>query len=144
MLTSPMAAGNKVDSWPTLGRPKDAPIFASQSDSFTVKSSNGVTNARERGISSSSGNVEHASDEESVDFAIDDLESAYSRPELKESFGTAIAEALNKAAALSKNPRKQQQTESSTNGRPTNGGKKKKNTKKTILFSTVSRTFDGN
>lgn len=133
MLTSPMAAANKMESWPTLGRPKDGPIFASQSDSFTVKSSNGS----ERRY------VEH-SDEDSVDFAIDDLESAYSRPELKESFGSAIAEALNKAAALSKNPRKQQTSESSTGSRPTNGGKKKKNTKKTILFSTVSRTFDGN
>lgn len=143
MLTSPMAAANKTEIWPTLGRPKDVPMFAPNGDSFTLKSANGTANEREIGMPSSFGNVEH-SDEDSVDFAIDDLESAYSRPELKESFGSAIAEALNKAAALSKNPRKQQQTESSTGSRPINGGKKKKTTKKTILFSTVSRTFDGN
>lgn len=144
MLTSPLAAAKKMESWPTLGRPKDVPIFSSHSDLAALKSSNATE--RDYGTASSGGYIEH-SDEDSVDFAIDDLESAYARPELNESFGSAIAEALNKAAALSKNPRKQQPIEpsssSSSNGRPATGGKKKKTANKTILFSTVSRNFDG-
>lgn len=71
-------------------------------------------------------------------FTIDDLETTYARPEFNESFGLAIAEALNKAAH-SKTPRKQHQQQQqieSLYGRSNGAGKKKKNTKKTILFST--------
>lgn len=136
MLTSPLMA-NKSEKWPTLGRPKDFPIFSFNDcpplGQTATRTANGC------GGNAVSSNIEH-SDEDSVDFAIDDLEMTYARPEFKESFGSAIAEALNKAA-LSKNPRKQQQIES-TNSR-SNPGKKKKATKKTVLFSTISRNFDG-
>lgn len=141
MLTSPLAA-NKFQNWPTLGRPtKEQPMFAKPDSKIQFWSTN--TGSENGKILSAS--IEH-SDEDSVDFAIDDLETTYARPEFNESFGLAIAEALNKAAH-SKNPRKQQQPQQieSTFGRLQNGGasKKKKNTKKTILFSTGNRTFDG-
>lgn len=140
MLTSPTANKN-VNSWPTLGRPKESPFYA-QSDSSPFKSfksdQSDSFGDRELGMNSKP-HADH-SDDESVDFAINDLETTYARPEFNESFGTAIAEALNKAAH-SKNPRKQQIDPA--NGR-TGAGKKKKNTKKTILFSTGSRTYDGN
>lgn len=137
MLTSPLSA-NKAEKWPTLGRPKDAPIFSLNDCPPLTSKQTGIDRTH-----SASSNIEH-SDEDSVDFAIDDLEMTYARPEFKESFGSAIADALNKAA-LPKNPRKQQQQQQiePSNGR-SNGGKKKKNTKKTVLFSTISRTFDGN
>lgn len=79
------------------------------------------------------------SDEGSMDLATDDVETAYARPEFKESFGSAIAEALNKAAH-SKHPRKPQRE---ANDRPA-ACKKQRKSKNTVLFSTGGRTFDGN
>lgn len=134
MLTSPTAS-NSVNTWPTLGRPKVNP-FNAQIDSSPFKSFKNDQN--ENGMNFKP-NLDH-SDDESVDCAIDDLEITYARPEFNESFGTAIAIALNKAAH-SKNPRKQQVELPTTTS---TGGKKKKNSKKTILFSTGNRTFDGN
>lgn len=144
MLTSPMAS-NSVNSWPTLAsRPKENPFFA-QSDSSPFKSLHCEPNGSvgDRGESGMNSKTKHDhSDDESIDFAINDLETTYARPEFNESFGTAIAEALNKAAH-SKNPRKQQ-IEMATGRNGGGGGKKKKNTRQTILFSTgSSRTFDG-
>lgn len=133
MLTSPMSA-NKTESWPTLGRPKEAPFTAVQGTSSPIKPSPNVL----AGHSTNSGAFVEYSDEDSVDFATDDLEALYARPEFNASFGSSIAEALNKCAA--KNPRKQ--PIEPPNSR-INGGKKKKSTKKTVLFSTGSHNFDG-
>lgn len=138
MLTSPMSA-NKMESWPTLGRPKE-PSFAIQSTSSPLKTSKIDSTILVAPSMNTTAFVE-CSDEESVDFATDDLEALYARPEFNASFGSSIAEALNKAAH-SKNPRKQP-NETTVNSR-VNGGKKKKNTKKTtVLFSTGSHNFDG-
>lgn len=65
MLTSPLAAASKTENWPTLGRPKENPIFA-QTDSIHLKSNNGLVNDREK---LPGANIEH-SDEDSVDFAL--------------------------------------------------------------------------
>lgn len=130
-----------MESWPTLGRPKE-PLFASQapiSPAKTIKSDAAVISAAKLGTSL--GGFVECSDEDSVDVAADDLEALYARPEFNESFGTSIAEALNKAAH-SKNPRKQQIEASNGRTAPV-AGKKKKNNKKTVLFSTGSHTFDG-
>lgn len=127
-------AASKSENWPTLGRPKENPLFA-QTDSTQFRSNDGLT------IDRDNGKIDH-SDEDSADFAIDDLETTYARPEFNESFGLAIAEALNKAAH-SKSPHKQQKQIESPLGRQNGAGKKKKNTKKTILFSTGNCTFDG-
>lgn len=141
MLTSPTAT-NSVNSWPTLGRPKENACNA-QDDYPSLKlfksDQNDATGDRENGMSSKT-TVDY-SDSESIDSAINDLESTYARPEFNESFGTAIAEALNKAAHA-RNPHKQQNE--LTNSHSGGAGKKKKNTKKTILFSTGNRTYDGN
>lgn len=137
MLTSPMSA-TKVESWPTLGRPKESP-FAMHSPASPMK----TTFANDMCGASSNGHID-GSDEDSIDVATDDLEALYARPEFNESFGQSIADALNKAAH-SKNPRKQQQQQQIDAGRCiTANGKKKKNAKKTtVLFSTGSHTFDG-
>lgn len=63
MLTSPLAAASKAANWPTLGRPKENPIFA-QSDSIHPRSNNGRDREKLPGAS-----IEH-SDEDSVDFAL--------------------------------------------------------------------------
>lgn len=112
MLTSPTAT-NKGESWPTLGRPKESIRIAATIAEF--------------------------SDDESVDLANEDEETA-NAPTEPIDIGSSISKALN-MVAHSRNPRKQQQIETS-NGRLI-GGKKKKNTKKTILFSTGNHTFDG-
>lgn len=127
-------SANKMESWPTLGRPKEAP-FAFES----IKTSK-IEPTISGAASTNSGPFVEYSDEDSVEFATDDLEALYARPEFNASFGSSIAEALNKAAH-SKNPRKQ--PIETSNGR-INGGKKKKNTRKaTVLFSTGSHNFDG-
>lgn len=124
-------SANKVESWPTLGRPKEMP-FASQGPSSPLKSSK-VELIHTTGLNINAvTSVEH-SDEDGVDFANDDLEALYARPEVNASFGASIAEALNKAAH-SKNPRKQQNEPSNDR----NVSSKKKKNKKTILFSTSS------
>lgn len=127
MLTSPK--NNDELFWPTLGRPKDVPFFASD-DFQPLPSSNSF-----HAVASANENIQvDHSDDDSFEMSAE----ACAPPEFKESFGTAIAEALNNAAL--KNSRKQQM--SATNTR--NGGKKKKNNNKTVLFSTGGRTFDGN
>lgn len=77
---------------------------------------------------------EHSEDE-SVDFGHDFSEEACAPPEFKSSFGSAIAEALNKSAHVKPTKNRSQVT----NGR----GKKKKNNGM-VLFSTGGRTYDGN
>ncbi|XP_031631421.1 uncharacterized protein LOC116345847 [Contarinia nasturtii] len=133
MLTSPRTANTEL--WPTLSRPKEVMMVHGD----VPKSASGFVSDRDNGTSMAAAAVEH-SDEDSVDFATNDLETTYARPEFNESFGMAIAEALNKAAH-SKNPRKQHQIEVPPHCQ-TSISKKKKNTKKTILFSTGNRTFD--
>lgn len=128
-------SANKMESWPTLGRPKES-TFVLQGTSSPMKSSH-IEPIAVSGHSS--GAFVEFSDEDSVDFATDDLEALYARPEFNASFGSSIAEALNKAAHT-KNPRKQPIEAS---GGRNNGGKKKKSTKKTVLFSTGSCNFDG-
>lgn len=132
MLTSPK---NDALFWPSLARKKDVPLFAT--DEFQpLPSSNrfqAVSNAQPHAHA-----VNEHSDDDSVDMN-GDFVDACAPPEFKESFGSAIAEALNNAAQL-KNPRKQQ----ISSGGARNGGKKKKNNNKTVLFSTGGRTFDGN
>lgn len=65
MLTSPLAAEGKAENWPSLGRPKENPIFA-QTDSIHLRSNNGLVSDREKFLRAS---IEH-SDEDSVDFAL--------------------------------------------------------------------------
>lgn len=142
MLTSPMSA-NKVESWPTLGRPKESP-FAMQNNPMASPIKGASASDTYGASSAPNGHIE-CSDEDSIDAATDDLEALYARPEFNESFGQSIADALNKAAH-SKNPRKQQHQQQIDAGRccTTAAGKKKKNAKKTtVLFSTGSHTFDG-
>lgn len=124
-------SANKVESWPTLGRPKEMP-FAAQSSTSPFKATKLEPN-HTNGLNMNVGTTVEHSDEDSVDFANDDLEALYARPELNASFGASIAEALNKAAH-SKNPRKQQNEPANDR----NVGSKKKKNKKTILFSTGS------
>lgn len=135
-------SANKMESWPTLGRPKESP-FAMHNNSTASPMKTTFANDMCATSSSSNGHID-GSDEDSIDAATDDLEALYARPEFNESFGKSIADALNKAAH-SKNPRKQQQQQQIDAGRCiTANGKKKKNAKKTtVLFSTGSHTFDG-
>lgn len=136
-------SANKVESWPTLGRPKESTFAMHGSTASPAKAppmhattSNGGQSAH------SNGHIE-CSDEDSVDAATDDLEALYARPEFNESFGQSIADALNKAAH-SKNPRKQQQQQVDASKCAAVNGKKKKAPKKsTVLFSTGNHTFDG-
>lgn len=129
-------SANKVESWPTLGRPKEPSFAMHNSTASPVKTPSMYATA-------SNGHIE-CSDEDSVDAATDDLEALYARPEFNESFGQSIADALNKAAH-SKNPRKQQQQQQQVDASKcaVNGKKKKAPKKSTVLFSTGSHTFDG-
>lgn len=142
MLTSPKTL--QTELWPTLAAPKDLPVFSNadfvplQSRSPKVEqpgsSSHSCNNHNQRM------NNDH-SDDDSVDCYSAFSAEASAPPEFKNSFGCAIAEALNNAS-LSKG---------SKNGNSlVNGGntgarnkKKKKVSGTTLLFSTGGRTFDG-
>lgn len=127
MLTSPQS-GSNVDSWPTLRRTRDVSFTASDESSAPRSATDSRTTI----------NNDHT-DDESLDFAMDDIEAKCAPPEYNASFGSAIAQALTNATQL-KTPRKQPIQAGRSNG----GGKKKKNTNKMVLFSTGCRTFDGN
>lgn len=134
-------SANKVESWPTLGRPKEPSLASTASP---VKTSSMYATTSNGHSTHSNGHIE-CSDEDSVDAATDDFEALYARPEFNESFGQSIADALNKAAH-SKNPRKQQQQQQQqvdVSKGAVNGKKKKAPKKSTVLFSTGSHTFDG-
>lgn len=124
MLTSPRQA----ELWPTLGRPKESPAFATADFQPLQSNRNQIVTTKSIAI----GNANDHSDNESVDFA----EEACAPPEFKNSFGSAIAEALNNSAHM----KPAQNGNQSINLR----GKKKKNNGKMVLFSTGGRTFDGN
>lgn len=132
MLTS--SKTTDIGIWPSLKSRKDAPLFAND-DFFPLKSTN-----RFQAVSTgkTQNTLTEHSDDDSVYFNIENIESTCAPPEFTQSFGIAIAEALNSAAQL-KNPRKQQT--SSSNGRA--AGSKKKRNNKMILFSTGGYTFDG-
>lgn len=129
MLTSPKTIQGL---WPTLGASKEVPGF-SAADFLPLQSRTHKTSiASCQSESNHKFSYEH-SDDESVDY-----ESCAAPPEFKNSFGSAIAEALNHAShgKGSKNE----------NGGSAKAGrnKKKKNAGKTLLFSTGGRAFDGN
>lgn len=113
-----LTAQPKAEFWPTLATPaKAAPIFAE------FRSSAAAAAPRQtRRISESDEDYELDAD-------------ARVPPDFNASFGNAIAEAMHNKAV--------QAALAASLSKPGAGGKKKKN-KKTILFSTGGRTFNGN
>lgn len=126
MLTT--AGQAKVELWPSLGPTKG----------FVIDPTNGVKGEKKSTDVSAKEMSENDDDG-------DDDDLARAPPEFKSSFGTAIAEALNKSASKSKqlsvNNFEMGTAKGMNNGCAGVGGKQKKKNKKTILFSTSARPF---
>lgn len=131
MLTSSQT-GMQAELWPTLAQPKEIPATFSAADFLPLRPTRPPAIAHQLQHTSSA--HEHSEDE-SVDYGNDFSEEACAPPEFKSSFGSAIAEALNKSAHVKPTKNRSQVT----NAR----GKKKKNSGM-VLFSTGGRTYDGN
>ena len=109
----------KAELWPTLA-PSKEPAF-----SFSSYASGPQRDAPKA-----------ATRHDDTDDDDDDLSGACAPPAYRESFGSAIAEALDLNAAISKSTQ-------SKNPSTGNGGRaKKKKGKNTVLFTTNCRTFD--
>lgn len=128
MLTSSQA-GMQAELWPTLAQPKENSAPFSTADFLPLRPT------RPQALVQNANTAHENSEDESVDYANDFNEEACAPPEFKSSFGSAIAEALNKTAHVKPTKNRNQVT----NGR----GKKKKNNGM-VLFSTGGRTYDGN
>lgn len=128
MLTSSQS-GVQAELWPTLAQPKQNSAIFSAADFLPLRPSRPQAAPQ-------NGSILHGhehSEDESVE--IDFSEEACAPPDFKNSFGSAVAEALNRSAHVKPTNNRNQ----TTNGR----GKKKKNNG-TVLFSTGGRAYDGN
>lgn len=121
--------GMQAELWPTLAQPKEIPATFSTSDFLPLRPS------RPAAVVQHSSTVHENSEDESADCNNDFSEEACAPPEFRSSFGSAIAEALNRSAHVK--PTKHQ-------GQVTNGRGKKKKNNGMVLFSTGGRTYDGN
>lgn len=129
MLTSAQT-GIQTELWPTLAQPKEIPTAISTADFLPLRPCRPPAMAQHANL-----HAHEHSEDESIDYGQDFNAEACAPPEFKSSFGSAIAEALNKSAHVKPTENRNQVT----NGR----GKKKKNNGM-VLFSTGGRTYDGN
>lgn len=120
-MTSERSKKIQAELWPALSEPQKSLLFAAENAQPVIQST------------SYSVLSQHSDDEHDNGINNDDL---CPPPEFSNSFGLAIAEALNKSA-LDKVIKKTDQTNVAR-------GKKKKNKSKTILFSNGGRQFDNN
>lgn len=117
MLTT--AGQANVELWPSLGPTKG----------FTIEPMNGVKSEK---------SLNNVTNKELLEIFDDDDDELARAPEFKSSFGTAIAEALNKSTGKNRQFSSINSEMATSNG---GGGKQKKKNKKTILFSTSARPF---
>lgn len=127
MLASSQS-GIQAELWPTLAQLKEIPATFSASDFLPLRPS------RPPALVQHSSIVHLNSEDESADHGNEFSEDACAPPEFRSSFGSAIAEALNRSAHVK--PTKQ-------HGQVTNGRGKKKKNNGMVLFSTAGRPYDG-